>query len=43
MEKSINPQPLYSVSDFIAVMNQTLEFAYPSVEIEGEIASFKVN
>jgi exodeoxyribonuclease VII large subunit len=43
MEKSKNPQPLYSVSDFIAVLNQTLEFAYPSVEIEGEVASFKVN
>lgn len=33
----------YSVSDFIAVCNQTLDFAYPSVEIEGEVASFKVN
>lgn len=33
----------YSVSDFIAVTNQTLEYAYPSVEIEGEVASFKVN
>jgi exodeoxyribonuclease VII large subunit len=43
MEKLIKPQPLYSVSDFIAVLNQTLEFAYPSVEIEGEVASFKVN
>ena len=32
-----------SVSDFIAITNQTLEYAYPSVEIEGEVASFKVN
>lgn len=32
-----------SVSDFIAVTNQTLEYAYPSVEVEGEVASFKVN
>lgn len=32
-----------SVSDFIAVTNQTLEYAYPLVEIEGEVASFKVN
>jgi len=32
-----------SVSDFIAVTNQTLEFAYPSVEVEGEVASYKVN
>lgn len=33
----------FSVSDFIALTNQTLEFAYPSVEVEGEVASFKVN
>jgi len=32
-----------SVSDFVAITNQTLEYAYPLVEIEGEIASFKVN
>ena len=32
-----------TVSDFIALTNQTLEYAYPSVEIEGEVASFKVN
>ena len=35
--------PRFSVSEFIAVTNQTLEYAYPSVEIEGEVASFKVN
>jgi exodeoxyribonuclease VII large subunit len=35
--------PLFSVSDFIAVTNQTLEYAYPAVSIEGEVASFKVN
>jgi exodeoxyribonuclease VII large subunit len=35
--------PLFSVSDFIALTNQTLEYAYPSVAIEGEVASFKVN
>lgn len=34
---------LLSVGDFIALTNQTLEFAYPSVAIEGEVASFKVN
>ena len=33
----------YSVSDFIAITNQTLDYAYPSVEVEGEVASFKVN
>lgn len=32
-----------SVSDFIALTNQTLEYAYPSVEVEGEVAEFKVN
>ena len=32
-----------SVSEFIAITNQTLEYAYPSVDIEGEVASFKVN
>ncbi len=36
-------KPLFSVSDFIAVINQTLEYTYPAVEIEGEVASFKVN
>lgn len=35
--------PKFSVSDFIAVTNQTLEYAYPMVEIEGEVASFKIN
>lgn len=41
MEKS--PRPIFSVSDFIAVANQTFEYAYPVVEIEGEVASFKTN
>ncbi|HMI09894.1 MAG TPA: exodeoxyribonuclease VII large subunit [Candidatus Saccharimonadales bacterium] len=41
MEKA-NPLH-FSVSDFIALTNQTLEYAYPSVEVEGEVASFKVN
>lgn len=31
------------VSEFIASINQTLDYAYTSVEIEGEVASFKVN
>lgn len=39
MEKT----PLLTVSDFIALTNQTLEYAYPTVAIEGEVASFKVN
>lgn len=40
MEKNV---PRLAVSDFIALTNQTLEYAYPSVEVEGEVASFKVN
>ena len=35
--------PKFSVSDFVASTNQTLEYAYPSVVIEGEVESFKVN
>lgn len=35
--------PILSVSDFVAVLNQTLEFAYPSVIIVGELANFKVS
>lgn len=34
---------LLSVSDFLALTNQTLEYAYPVVTIEGEITSFKIN
>ena len=33
----------FSVSDFLAVVNQTLDYAYSSVLVEGEVASFKVN
>ena len=36
-------RPKFSVSEFIAVTNQTLEYAYPIVEVEGEVSSFKVN
>lgn len=35
--------PRLSVSDFIASTNQTLEYAYPLIEVEGEVASFKIN
>lgn len=33
----------FNVSDCIAYINQTLEYAYPSVTVVGEISSFKVN
>ena len=32
-----------SVSDAIALINQTLEYAYPTLVVEGEVLSFKVN
>ena len=34
--------PRFSVSDFVAVVNQVLETAVPVVEIEGEVAEFTV-
>lgn len=39
----MNEELILSVSDCIALVNQTLEYAYPSVIIEGEVASFKVS
>jgi exodeoxyribonuclease VII large subunit len=35
--------PKLSVSDFVALTNQTLDYAYPHVEVEGEVSSFKIN
>jgi exodeoxyribonuclease VII large subunit len=35
--------PTFTVSDFIDITNQTLEYAFPSVLILGEVSSFKVN
>ncbi|RWZ78595.1 MAG: exodeoxyribonuclease VII large subunit [Candidatus Microsaccharimonas sossegonensis] len=34
---------LLSVSEFVAATNQTLEYAYPVVHVEGEIAEFKIS
>lgn len=39
----MNEQQIYSVSDAAAVINQTLEYAYPTIAVEGEIANFKVS
>ena len=36
-----NPQ--FSVSQFVEVANQTLEYAFGSILIEGEVSSFKLN
>jgi len=32
-----------SVSDFVAVFNQTISFAYPNITIEGELESFRIS
>lgn len=34
---------VFGVSDFVALVNQTLEFAYSQVTIVGELANFKVS
>ena len=33
----------FSVSEFVALVNQTFEYAYPNVVITGELANFKVS
>ena len=35
--------PRFSVSEFLEVVNQTLDYAFPAVEIEGEVSSFKTS
>jgi exodeoxyribonuclease VII large subunit len=32
-----------SVSDFVAVFNQTIDYAYPLVSVQGELADFRVS
>ncbi|MFZ1458279.1 MAG: exodeoxyribonuclease VII large subunit [Candidatus Saccharimonadales bacterium] len=41
--KAVMDQTILQVSDAIALINQTLDYAYPSIVVEGEVASFKVN
>lgn len=36
-------EPVFTVTDFVAVLNQTLEYAYPSVLITGELANLRVS
>ncbi len=38
-----NPTPKFTVSEFLTIMNQTFDYAFPKVEIEGEVANFKVS
>ncbi len=40
----MNPAELvFGVSDFVAVFNQTISYAYPHVTIEGELANFRIS
>lgn len=39
----MNTDIIFTPADFVAVFNQTLELAYPSVIIEGELVNFKVS
>lgn len=39
----MNPEIVFSVSEFVAVLNQTLEYAYPNVTVSGELANFRVS
>lgn len=36
-------EPAFGVSEFVAVFNQTLEYAYPTVQVSGELANFRVS
>lgn len=39
----IGQDVILEVSDFVALLNQTFEFAYPNVVIKGELANFRVS
>jgi exodeoxyribonuclease VII large subunit len=44
MTGGANPAvPVFSVSDFVAVVNQVVEYALPEVVVVGELANFKVS
>ncbi len=38
----MSPQ-IISVSEFLAIINETLNFAYPQVVVEGEVSGFKIS
>jgi exodeoxyribonuclease VII large subunit len=38
----MNPQVI-SVSEFLAIINETLAFAYPQVTVEGEVSGLKIS
>jgi exodeoxyribonuclease VII large subunit len=39
----MNDAVVFGVSDFVAYVNQTLEYAYPYVTVEGELSNFRVS
>lgn len=39
----MTPDQIYSVSDAAAVINQTLEYAYPTITVVGEVAEYKIS
>src|SRR5665213_3602045 len=43
MPPESNSEIELGVSDFVALLNQTLEYAYPGVVITGELANFRVS
>lgn len=40
---SVSERLEFSVSDFVAVFNQTINYAYPSVIILGEVSNFRIS
>jgi exodeoxyribonuclease VII large subunit len=38
----MDPELVYSPSDFVDIFNQTVDYAYPRVVIEGEISSYRI-
>ncbi|HSW66599.1 MAG TPA: exodeoxyribonuclease VII large subunit [Bacillota bacterium] len=39
----MSPDLTLSVTEFVALLNQTLEYAYPNVTVTGELVNFKVS
>lgn len=39
----MTPSPTFTVSEFVAICNQSLEYAFTGIAVEGEVASFKIN
>jgi len=38
----MSPQ-IITVSEFLTIINETLNFAYPQVVVEGEVSGFKIS